>query len=48
MHNGVLAKKYQVSPTLTRKECPARLGVTYPRFMFSGHRPIFFQMTEKN
>jgi len=22
MHNGELAKKYQVSPALTRKECP--------------------------
>jgi len=29
MHNGELAKKYQVSPALTRKECPATLGGTY-------------------
>jgi len=28
MHNGQLAKKYQVSP-LTRKECPTKLGVMY-------------------
>jgi len=28
MHNGELAKKYQVSP-LTRKECATKLGVTY-------------------
>jgi len=26
MHNGELAKKYQVSPS-TRKECPTKLGV---------------------
>jgi len=24
-----LAKKYQVAPALKRKECPAKLGVTY-------------------
>jgi len=24
MHNGELAKKYQVSPALTRKEYPAK------------------------
>jgi len=29
MHNGELARKYQVSPALTRKESPAKLGVTY-------------------
>jgi len=29
MHNVELAKKYQASPSLTRKECPAKLGVTY-------------------
>jgi len=29
MHNVELAKKYQVSPALTRKERPAKLGVTY-------------------
>jgi len=28
MHSGELAKKYQVS-TLTRKECPTKLGVMY-------------------
>jgi len=28
MHNGELAKKYQVS-RLTRKECTAKLGVMY-------------------
>jgi len=28
MHNGELAKKYQVSH-LTRKECPTKLGVMY-------------------
>jgi len=28
MHNGELAKKYQVLP-LTRKECPKKLGVMY-------------------
>jgi len=28
-HNGELAKKYQVSPVLTRKECPAKVGVRY-------------------
>jgi len=28
MHNGELAKKYHVLP-LTRKECPAKLGVMY-------------------
>jgi len=28
VHNGELAKKYQVSP-LTRKECPTILGVMY-------------------
>jgi len=28
MHNGELAKKYQVSPS-TRKECSAKLGVMY-------------------
>jgi len=28
MHNGELAKKYQVSPS-TRKECPTKLGVMY-------------------
>jgi len=28
MHNGELAKKYQVS-YLTRKECPTKLGVMY-------------------
>jgi len=28
MHNGELAKKYQVSP-LTRKECATTLGVMY-------------------
>jgi len=28
MHNGELAKKYQVSP-LIRKECPAKVGVMY-------------------
>jgi len=28
MHNGELAKKYQVSP-LTRKGCPTKLGVMY-------------------
>jgi len=27
MHNGELAKKYQVLPT--RKECPTKLGVVY-------------------
>jgi len=27
MHNGEFAKKYQVSPALTRKECPAKLLV---------------------
>jgi len=26
MHNGELAKKYQVSPSM-RKECPTKLGV---------------------
>jgi len=26
MHNGELAKKYQISP-LTRKECSRKLGV---------------------
>jgi len=30
MHNCELAKKYQVSCTLTRKDCPAKLGVTWP------------------
>jgi len=29
MHNGELAKKYQVSPALTRKECLAKPGFTY-------------------
>jgi len=29
MHNGELAKKFQVSPALTRKECLAKPGVTY-------------------
>jgi len=28
MHNGELAKYYQVSP-LTRKECSTKLGVMY-------------------
>jgi len=28
MHNGELAKKYQVLP-LTRKECPTKLEVMY-------------------
>jgi len=28
MHNGELAKRYQVSPP-TRKECPTKLGVMY-------------------
>jgi len=28
MHNGELAKKYQVSPP-TRIECPTNLGVMY-------------------
>jgi len=28
MHNGELAKKYQLSP-LTRKKCPTKLGVMY-------------------
>jgi len=28
MHNGELAKKYQVS-SLTRNECPTKLGVMY-------------------
>jgi len=28
MHNGELAKKYQVSP-LTRKDCPTKLDVMY-------------------
>jgi len=28
MHNGELAKKYQVSPS-TRKECPTKLDVMY-------------------
>jgi len=28
MHNGELAKKYQVSPS-TRQECPTKLGVMY-------------------
>jgi len=28
MHNGELAKKYQVYP-LTQKECPTKLGVMY-------------------
>jgi len=28
VHNGELAKKYQVSPS-TRKECPSKLGVMY-------------------
>jgi len=28
MHNGELAKKYQVSLS-TRKECPTKLGVMY-------------------
>jgi len=27
MHSSELAKKYQVSPGLTRKECPAEPGV---------------------
>jgi len=29
MHSGELAKKCLVSPALTRKECPAKLCVTY-------------------
>jgi len=29
MHNVESAKKYRVSPALTRKECPAKLGVSY-------------------
>jgi len=28
MHNGELAKKYQVS-SVTRKECPTKLDVMY-------------------
>jgi len=28
MHNGELAERHQVSHALTRKECPAKLGVT--------------------
>jgi len=28
MHNGELAKKYQVSSS-TRKECPTKLGVMH-------------------
>jgi len=28
VHNGELAKKYQVSPS-RRKECPTKLGVMY-------------------
>jgi len=28
MHNGELAKKYQVSP-LTRKDCPTKLVMMY-------------------
>jgi len=28
MHNGELAKKYQVSSS-TQKECPTKLGVMY-------------------
>jgi len=29
MHNGELAKKHQVSPALTQKERPAKLGLMY-------------------
>jgi len=29
MHNSELAKKCQVSPALTWKECPTKLGVMY-------------------
>jgi len=29
MHNDELAKKYHVSPVLTQKECPAKLGEMY-------------------
>jgi len=28
MNHGELAKLYHVSPEITRKECPAKLGVT--------------------
>jgi len=28
MHNGELAQRYQVSPSI-RKECPTKLGVMY-------------------
>jgi len=29
MHTGELAKNGQVSPAITRKECPAKLGVMH-------------------
>jgi len=29
VHNGELAKQYQVSLASTRKECPSKLGITY-------------------
>jgi len=29
VHNGELAKQYQVSLALTRKGCPAKVDVTY-------------------